>query len=166
MKRLRVALAALLLAALPGSARGRDACADCRYPGALEALFPAARALGPAWETVEEAPEDSAGDPDLVSAGVTAIHALHYTRQVTGGARVCSGEIWAFGSTAQARHASAGNERAGWRIAVLGNLWVMVRGVRFQRGRSLDPGLLPECHRLADLLEANAREALEATRTR
>ena len=37
---------------------------------------------------------------------------------------------------------------------------MMSRGVTFSRADGFRPGLLPECHRLADLTETRARELL------
>jgi hypothetical protein len=134
-------------------ARAEDpACVECRYAGELQALFVAARALGPGWETLGEMPTDPQQDPELRAAGVRAVHALHYTRERSGGgSEVCSLEVWGFASPAQARGARAGMQRELWRLDVRGNLLVMLRGASLQRGHSLRQGLLPACHRLADL---------------
>lgn len=69
----------------------------------LADLFPAPSALPGRWEAVHEAPEDPSGDLDLVSWGVREKQARHYTWYGREGIRVCSAEIWAFGSEAQAR---------------------------------------------------------------
>ena len=138
---------------LAAAAAGADEapCPDCRYAGPLEVLFVAPRALGPDWETLREAPTDPQGDPDLRDAGVRAVHALHYTRERPGGSEVCSVEMWGFASPAQARVARMQMENDDWRFDVRGNLLVMLRGVALLRGQKLRPGLLPACHRLADL---------------
>jgi hypothetical protein len=138
-------------------------CADCRYAGPLEALFVAPRALGPGWETVRESPTDPQDDPDLRDAGVRAVHALHYARERQGGSEVCSVEIWGFASPAQARGARVQMEKEDWRFDVRGNLLVMLRGVALQRGQKLRPGLLPACHRLADLTLERVDAALRGS---
>lgn len=152
------ALVALLA---PLAARADEApCAACTYRGDLEALFVPARSLGDGWETLGESPVDPQEDPDLREAGVRAARSLHYTHAIPGGAEVCSVEIWSFGSAEEARRARAGMERERWRFSLQGNLLVMLRGVTLQRDRGLRPGLLPACHRLADLTEARARSLL------
>jgi hypothetical protein len=133
--------------------------------GSLEPLFVEARALGPGWETLGEAPTDPEKDPEMRAAGVRTVHALHYTRERPGGSEVCSVEIWGFASPAQARSALTGMARAGWRLDVRGNLLVMLRGVALQRDRKLRPGLLPACHRLADLTLERAETALHGAPT-
>ena len=109
---------------------------------------------------MRETPSDPADDPDLRAAGVRATHSLHYTRAHQGGSEVCSMEIWSFATAAAARRARAEIEQPGWRIALRGNLLMMSRGVTFSRADGFRPGLLPECHRLADLTEARAAERL------
>jgi hypothetical protein len=156
---LALGLAALLAAA---AARGDDACADCRYTGALAELFVAARALGPGWETLREAPTDPQADADLRAAGVRAVHALHYTLERQGGSDVCSVELWGFASPVLARGARGGMERDGWRVATRGNLLVMVHGVTLRRGQGMRQGLLHACHRLADLTLERVGAALRA----
>ena len=47
-----------------------------------------------------------------------------------------------------------------WRVALRGNLLITSRGVTLSRAEGFRPGLLPECHRLADLTEAGAAELL------
>jgi hypothetical protein len=156
------ALALALLFAASGARGGEQRCAECRYRGPLALLFVPARALGPGWETLAEAPSDPQGDPDLRAAGVRAMQSLHYTRDLRGTAEVCSVEIWSFASPAAARLARAGMQRAGWRFAVHGDLVVMLRGVSQRRGEGLRPGMLPACQRLADLVDARAEELLRA----
>jgi hypothetical protein len=159
----RAALAAALVGLAAGAARADvEPCADCRYAGDLSALFVAPRALGPGWETVAEAPADPQADADLRSAGVLATHSLHYTHAVHGGSEVCSAEIWRFASFAQARAAEPDVRRDGWRVAVHGNLMLMLHGVSLRLGERLRPGLLPACHRLGELLDESARAALRA----
>ena len=147
---------ALLLGAAPLAARADGACADCRYTGDVMAVFVAPQVLGSDWEIVEETAGDVAGDPDMRRAGVRATQALHYTQSVPGGSRVCSVEVWRFTGPEAAQRAAVGNSREGWRIRVLGNLWVMLHGVTMQRGQAMRQGLLPECHKLADLTEGRA----------
>ena len=137
-----------------------EACADCRYAGDLSRLFVAPRALGPGWESVAEAPADPQQDADLRTAGVQATHTLHYTHAVHGGSEVCSAEIWRFASPAQARAAEPDLQRDGWRVAVHGNLIAMLHGVSLRLGETLQPGLVPACRRLGELLDENARAAL------
>ena len=163
------AAALLALAGVPAradadaSARAdTDACADCRYVGDPSALFVAARALGPGWETVAEAPADPQADADLRAAGVQAAHSLHYTHAAHGGSEVCSAEIWRFASPAQARAAEPDAQRDGWRVAVHGNLMAMIHGVSLRLGERLRPGLLPACRRLGERLDENADAALRA----
>ena len=109
---------------------------------------------------MREAPSNPADDPDLHAAGVRAVHSLHYTRARQGGSEVCSLEIWGFASAEAARRAQAGIVQPAWRFARSGNLLMMSRGVIFSRADGFRPGLLPECHRLADLAEARASDLL------
>jgi hypothetical protein len=71
---------------------------------------------------------------------------------------VCSLEIWSFTTGATARRARVEIARPGWRLDSHGNLLLMTRGVSFSRADGFRPGLLPECHRLADLAQARANE--------
>ena len=152
---------ALLLLALPSVAKAADdGCRDSRYTGDLTALFVPPRALGSEWDSVREAASNPADDPELLAAGVRATRSLHYTRAREGGSEVCSMEIWSFASAAAARSAQSGIAQPGWRLDQRGNLLLMVRGVTFSRASGFQPGLLPECHRLADLTAASAREQL------
>ena len=156
----------LALWLLAVAAHGEEpSCAECRYVDRLEALMVEPRALGPGWETLAEAPTDPQRDPELRDAGVRAVYALHYTRERPGGSEVCSVEIWGFASPAQARSARAGMLREKWRLDVRGNLLVMLRGVALQRGQQLRPGMLPACHRLADLTLERAEATLQGTAT-
>jgi hypothetical protein len=157
MRSLRFLLLVPLLAcaAAPAS-RADEACAGCRYDGSLMAVFVAPQVIGSDWELVHEEPGYVTGDPDMRRAGVRATQALHYTQPVPGGSRTCSVELWRFTGPEAARRAAVGNSREGWRIRVLGNLWVMVHGVSMQRGEPFKNGLLPECHQLADLTEGRA----------
>jgi len=155
-----VLLVAGLLALTSVAQAGDDPCRDRRYTGELAALFVLPRELGVDWESVRETPSNPADDPDLRAAGVRATHSLHYTRARQGGSEVCSLEIWGFATAEAARRAQAGIERPAWRFALRGNLLMMSRGVTFSRGGGFRPGLLPECHRLADLTEARASELL------
>jgi hypothetical protein len=151
--------ACLAAPALAGRAEPA-ACVDCVYQREPAELFVPAEALGPDWEIVSEAPVDPQDDPDMRGAGVRSATTLHYTRAVRGGAQVCSLEIWSFASGAEARRTRAGIDHAGWRIAVQGNLLVMLHGVTLERGQGFRPGLLPACHRLAELTEARAEALL------
>jgi hypothetical protein len=139
---------------------GDDPCRDAQYSGDLTALFVAPRALGFEWESVRETPASPMDDPDLRAAGVRAAKSLHYTRARPGGSEVCSLEIWGFETGAAARRAQAEIERPAWRIDLRGNLLLMSRGVTFSRAHGFRPGLLPECHRLADLTENGASRLL------
>jgi hypothetical protein len=153
----------LVLAALSATtpvARADDPCRDSRYAGDLAALFPPPRELGNDWDSVRETPSDPADDPDLRAAGVLASHSLHYTHAKPGGSDVCSLEIWGFATAAAARRARAGIGSPGWRVSLRGNLLLMLHGVAFSLEQGFHPGLLPECHRLADLTEARAGELL------
>jgi hypothetical protein len=160
------ALALAVWLTADGALAQEPSCAACRYRGALASLFVAARALGPGWGTLGEAPTDPQKDPDLRAAGVQSVHALHYTLERPGGSDVCSVEMWGFAAPAQALAAGPSMERVGWRVDVRGNLLVMVHGASFRRGQSLRPGLLPACHRLADLtlqhVDASLREPTTA----
>jgi hypothetical protein len=69
-------------------------------------------------------------------------------------------EIWGFSTAAAARSAQTGFTQPAWRFVLRGNLLMMARGVIFSRAGGFRPGLLPECHRLADLTEARALELL------
>lgn len=153
---------ALSLVATPPSHADSDACVDCRYQGELSGLFVPAESLGPGWELVTEVPVDPLSDPELRASGVRASQALHYTRAFRGGAEVCSVEIWSFSSAEAARRARGGMDRTAWRIGVQGNLLVMLHGVTLVRGQGFRPGLLPVCHRLAELTEAHAASLLRA----
>ncbi|HEY8152620.1 MAG TPA: hypothetical protein VII72_00685 [Myxococcota bacterium] len=153
-------LLAGLLAAAPVARAGDDPCRDSRYAGDLATLFAAPRELGSEWDSVRESPSDPAEDPDLVASGVLAMRSLHYTRARPGGSEVCSLEIWSFASAAAARRSRAQIEQPAWRVALRGNLLMMSRGVTYSRAEGFRPGLLPECHRLADLTEARAGELL------
>ena len=155
---------ALLLAgllALTSVARaGEDPCRDSRYAGDLIALFVPPQELGLDWDSVRETPSDPADDPDLHASGVLATHSLHYTRAHQGRSEVCSLEIWGFTTAVAARRAQAEIEQPAWRLDLRGNLLMMSRGVTFSRAEGFHPGLLPECHRLADLTKARASELL------
>jgi hypothetical protein len=157
----RAACAAALILLAAGAARAGD-CAECRYAGDLSALFVAPRSLGPGWESLDEAAADPQADADLRRAGVLASQSLHYTHAVRGGSEVCSAEIWRFASPAQARAAAPDVQRDGWRVAVHGNLIVMLHGVSLRLGERLRPGLVPACHRLGGLLDESAEAALRA----
>jgi len=141
-----------------------DPCRNSRYAGDLAALFVAPRELGFDWESVRETPSNPADDPELHAAGVLATHSLHYTRARPGGSQVCSMEIWRFATAEAARRARTGIEKSGWRFALRGNLLMMSRGVTFSRADGFRPGLLPECHRLAELTEAGASQLLGCPR--
>ena len=147
-----------LLAPAPSATGAEDACRERRYAGDLAALFVAPSELGPDWDSVPETASDP--DPDLAAAGVVATRSLHYTRRREGGSEVCSLEIWRFPSSEAARRTRGQIERDGWRIDPLANLLLMARGVRLSRGDGFRPGLLAECHRLADLTEAGVRQRL------
>jgi hypothetical protein len=153
------ACAAALFLLAAGAARADD-CAECRYAGDLSALFVAPRALGPGWESLSEAAADPRTDAGLLDAGVLASHSLHYTHAVRGGSEVCSAEIWRFASPAQARAAESDVRREGWRVAVHGNLIVMLHGVSLRLGERLRPGLVPACHRLGALFDESVEAAL------
>lgn len=158
MTRRALAIALLLCASGPALRAGAEepGCGDCRYAGDVMAVFVSPAVLGRDWEIVRETAGDVLGDPEMRRAGVRATQALHYTQSIPGGSRVCSIEIWRFTGPDAARRAAVGNERAGWRIKVLGNLWVMLHGAVMERGRPLSKEIVPECHRLADLTEGRA----------
>jgi hypothetical protein len=149
-----------LLALTSTALAGDDPCRDRLFTGDLAALFVAPRELGSDWDSVREAPANPADDPELRAAGVSAAHSLHYTRAGQGGSEVCSLEIWAFATGEAARRAQAAMDEPLWRVALRGNLLITLRGVTLSREEGFRPGLLPECHRLADLTEAGASERL------
>jgi hypothetical protein len=161
---MRCCAAALLLAGFLArtsvALAGEDPCRDRVYAGDLALLFAAPRELGIDWESVRETPSDPADDPELRAAGVLATRSLHYTHAIHGGSEVCSMEIWGFATAEAARRGRAGIQQAGWRFDLRGNLLMMSRGVTLSRADGFRPGLLPECHRLADLTEARAGELL------
>jgi hypothetical protein len=153
-------LLAGLLALTSVARAGDDPCRDARYAGDLTALFASPEELGNEWGSVREAASDPAQDPELHASGVVATHSLHYTRAYHGRSEVCSLEIWGFATGAAARRTRAEIAQPAWRLVLRGNLLMMLRGVTFSRSEGFHPGLLPECHRLADLTEARARALL------
>jgi hypothetical protein len=159
---MRIPALALLIGAMlapaPSAPAADDACRERSYSGDLTALFPPPSELGPSWDSVPESASDP--DPDLAAAGVTATRSLHYTRRREDGSEVCSLEVWRFASPEAARRTRSQIERDGWRIDPLANLLLMVRGVQLRRGEGFRPGLLAECHQLADLAEAGVRDRL------
>jgi hypothetical protein len=155
-----VLLLAALLAPAPVALPADDSCPDSVYAGNLAALFVPPRELGVDWDSVRETPSNPADDPDLRGASVRATHSLHYTRARQGGSEVCSMEIWAFATAAAARRARTAIEQPVWRIELRGNLLLMAHGVTLGRADGFHPGLLPECHRLADLTQARASALL------
>jgi hypothetical protein len=96
---------------------------------------------------------------------VTGVRSLHYTRARPGGSEVCSLEIWRFTTAAGARSARTEIARSAWRMEWRGNLLMMTRGVSYGRADGFRPGLLPECHQLADLTQARAGELLACSAT-
>ena len=114
------------------------------------------RDLGGAWQIVREAPEDASADPDLVAWGVRARRTRHYTRDERGTARVCSIEVWAFRSEAQARAAGQGFAFPHWEIARERTLLVMVRGLTRPRGQRPQRGIFPACRALGNRVRARA----------
>jgi hypothetical protein len=159
----RIAAALLFVLLLAHASLGRaggDRCRNALYTGDLGVLFVPPRLLGHDWESVRESPADPGDDPELRAAAVIATKSLHYTRAQPGGSEVCSLEIWAFASDAAARRAQEAFRQPRWRFDLRGNLLLMSRGVSFTREHGFRPGLLPACHRLADLAEAAARERL------
>ena len=154
------------VALAPAASAGDEPCRDALYTGDLTPLFAPPRALGFEWESVREAPLNPIDDPDLHAAGVRAAKSLHYTRARPGGSEVCSLEIWSFATGAAARRARAEIEQPAWRITLRGNLLLMSRGVTFSRTEGFRPGLLPECHRLADLTEGGATRLLGCSSVR
>jgi hypothetical protein len=137
-----------------------EPCGECRAPRDLSRLFVQPAALGAGWDTVAETPTDPAADPDLRASGVRAVHNLHYTRPIPGGSQVCSIELWAFHTPEQAQRARAELAREDWYFSLQGDLMLMARGVTLERGRGFRPGLLPECRRLAGLIEARAATSM------
>jgi hypothetical protein len=147
-----------LLAPMSRALAADERCRGSVYTGDLTALFVAPRELGSDWDSVRESPSNPADDPELDAAGVSATRSLHYTRARPGGSEVCSLEIWSFTTGAAARRARVEIARPGWRLDSHGNLLLMTRGVSFSHADGFHPGLLPECHRLADLSQARASE--------
>lgn len=109
------------------------------------------------WEVLREAPADPASDADLRGWGVTEQVARHYTRALPPGrAEVCSVEIWAFASEAQAEAAHAGFQYPDWQIDRAGRWLVMVRGLVLVRGTTPRRGVFPECGAIGRRVRARA----------
>ncbi len=136
-----------MLSAWPGVA---SAAAD------PEQVLLDARELGRGWDVVREAPVDPSRDPDLRGWGVREQHARHYTRDRHGSIQVCSVEVWAFGSIAQASAAERGFRYPDWQISRVGSLLVMVRGLTRTRGRRPQHGVFPDCDEIGSRIRARA----------
>lgn len=141
-----------MLAALGALLAAASAAADA------EGVLLEARELSAGWEVVREAPSDPSRDPDLRGWGVREQHVRHYTRDLRGRAQVCSVEVWAFASIAQATAAAEGFSYPDWEISRAGSLLVMARGVVLVRGRRPSRGVFPECGLLVSRIVARARE--------
>lgn len=115
-----------------------------------------ARELGRGWEVVREAPVDPRRDPDLRGWGVREQHVRHYTRGYHGKTEVCSVEVWAFDSVAQASAAEAGFSYPDWQISREGPLLLMLRGLIRMRGRTPQRGVFPDCDEIGSRIRARA----------
>jgi hypothetical protein len=114
--------------------------------------------VGIGWEVVREAPSDPRRDPDLRGWGVREQHVRHYTRDLRGRIQVCSVEVWAFDSIAQAGAAEKGFQYPDWEISRTGSLLVMARGLVRTRGRRPSRGVFPECGAIASRILVRAGE--------
>jgi len=133
--RVSLALAALIAVTL-GSAPSQAGFSEFFVP-------PSSLAGG--WEIVSEMPVTVTDDPDLVRWGVQESETRHYTRHRDRRVEVCSVEIWAFSSGAQARNASEDFEYPNWAIEREGSHLVMLRGRRWDRGDAPRAGVFPAC---------------------
>ena len=115
-----------------------------------------ARDLGRGWEVVREAAGDPSGDPDLRRWGVRTQQARHYTRERHGTIQVCSVELWAFGSIAQASAAEKGFRYPDWQISRIGPLLVMLRGQTRMPDRRPQRGVFPDCNEIGSRIRARA----------
>ncbi len=143
----RLVLAAGLLAGAAGAARAADRLAE---------LFVPAEELSGGFEIVPEVSGDPANDADFRALGVEAVRAQHYTRAVGRVAEVCSVEVWAFSSEARAEKALGEIDYPAWRFLRHGELLILLRGVHFELGGGLEPGLFPACHEIGERTRARA----------
>jgi hypothetical protein len=144
----------------------RDADAPAAIPEhpmtrfrSLEELYLPARAAGASgsWEVVKEAPVDAAADPDFLRWGVREKQVRHYTQHDSAGRiRVCSVELWAFDSDAQARVAKQELSFPNWRFERRGLVLVMLHAVSREQGERAGHGVFPECSRLGSRIAARA----------
>jgi hypothetical protein len=114
------------------------------------------REVGAGFEVVLEAPVDPTADPDLREWGVREKHVRHYTRDLRGAVEVCSVEVWAFASVAQASAAEAGFAYPDWQISRAGSRLVMAHGlVRPRTGRPRR-GMFAACDAIAERIRERA----------
>ena len=115
----------------------------------LEDVLLDARGVGAAWDIVEEAPSDAAADPDLREWGVRNVRARHYTRSLAAAAQVCSIEVWAFESVAQAKVAQLNLSYPQWQISREGSLLFLVRALTRSPGDPPRRAVFADCEQLA-----------------
>lgn len=113
-------------------------------------------ASGTGWEVLDEPLESPVADPQLRQLGLRASQARHYTRARGPVSEVCTVELWAFESEAQASAAARAFEREGWYRVAAGALVVLAHGVRLERMVGSREGLVPGCTQLAKATQARA----------
>lgn len=128
--------------------------------GVAEILVRPAELAG-GWESISEAPIVAAEDPDLQRWGVSERETRHYTRHRGRHVEVCSVEIWAFVSEAQARTALEGFAYPNWAIEREGSLLVMLHGRRFDVGETPRLDVSSACREIGRLVRLRASRLLE-----
>jgi hypothetical protein len=151
---------------LPPSGSPRSDAAGSAPPGRLaptaappivpEAVLLARADVSPAWEVVEEVPEDPAGDPDLVAWGVQARRARHYTRVTGDAVQVCSIEVWVFRDAERARTAEREFAYPQWRFAREETVLIATHGLTRPRAGRPARGVFDACAELAVRTRARA----------
>lgn len=126
----------------------------------MDSWFLSDAAAGAGWEGVRERSPDPTLDADMRGWGVRAQGARHYTRKGAEGVEVCSVEIWAFASEAQARNAAETLEHPGWRFDHRGHLLIMLRGLRWAADGTSRNGLYPACTALGERSSAKVAALL------
>jgi hypothetical protein len=142
----------LYLALLALAASAQPAASDAL----LERVLLDGGDLGTAWDIVEEAPTDAGADPDLHSWGVRHVRARHYTRGSAATAQVCSIEVWAFESVAQARVAQQNLSYPQWQITREGSLLFLVHALTRSPGNPPRRAVFTDCEDLAERTRARA----------
>jgi hypothetical protein len=113
------------------------------------------RDVAPGWKIMNEMPEDTSEDADLVEWGVVAKRVRHYRRKSGAASQVCSVELWAFESDARARLAHQNFEFPDWRIDRTGDTLVMLHAVTVPGGTS-ERTIYPDCEKLGKTVRARA----------